>query len=161
MYIVGGTMGAGKTAVCRELEKMLPDCVFLDGDWCWDANPFHVNEETKSMVIRNICFLLNQFLHCSVYENVVFCWVLHEQSIIDAILSELDTVNCRKIIISLVCGPDTLRRRLEKDISGGLRTKDVLERSIARLGMYNQLESLKIETDGKNVREIAAEIASL
>lgn len=40
LILIGGTMGVGKTAVCRELQKLLPGNVFLDGDWCWDAVPF-------------------------------------------------------------------------------------------------------------------------
>jgi len=32
LIIVGGTMGVGKTAACRELQKTLPRNVFLDGD---------------------------------------------------------------------------------------------------------------------------------
>ncbi len=67
IYIIGGTMGVGKTAVCQELKKMLPASVFLDGDWCWDMHPFQVNDETKRMVLQNIVFLLNQFIHCSIY----------------------------------------------------------------------------------------------
>jgi len=86
LYMIGGTMGVGKTSVCTELKHLLPRCVFLDGDWCWDADPFQVTEETKTMVLDNIGFLLRQFLRCSVYENIVFCWVMHEQSIIDVIL---------------------------------------------------------------------------
>jgi len=27
--------GVGKTATSRELQKLLSNCVFLDGDWCW------------------------------------------------------------------------------------------------------------------------------
>ena len=44
-------MGVGKTTVCRQLKKELPNSVFLDGDWCWDADPFQVTEETKTMVL--------------------------------------------------------------------------------------------------------------
>lgn len=47
-------MGVGKTTVSQQLKQDLPNSVFLDGDWCWDADPFQVTEETKSMVIRNI-----------------------------------------------------------------------------------------------------------
>lgn len=43
-------MGVGKTTVCLELKKILYNSVFLDGDWCWDANPFQVTDETKRMV---------------------------------------------------------------------------------------------------------------
>ena len=54
LYLIGGTMGVGKTAVSKQLQKDLPNSVFLDGDWCWDAHPFQVTEETKAMVIDNI-----------------------------------------------------------------------------------------------------------
>ena len=89
LYLIGGTMGVGKSTVCRILKRRLPNSVFLDGDWCWDAHPFQVTEETKRMVTENICFLLNQFLNCTAYENVIFCWVMHEQSIIDNILEDI------------------------------------------------------------------------
>ena len=89
IYIIGGTMGAGKTTVCQILKKKLPDCVFLDGDWCWDMDPFQVTEETKTMVLENVVFLLNRFIRCSAFKNIVFCWVLHEQGIIDGILAKL------------------------------------------------------------------------
>ena len=56
-YMVGGPMGVGKTAACRLLKEQLPACAFLDGDWCWDMDPFVVNGETKAMVLDNICFV--------------------------------------------------------------------------------------------------------
>ena len=87
-------MGVGKSTVCQLMKKKLNNSVFLDGDWCWDAHPLQVNEETKKMVLQNICFLLNQFIHCSAYQNIVFCWVLHEQSIIDSLVANLDKADC-------------------------------------------------------------------
>lgn len=51
-------MGVGKTTVCRRLKVLLPNSVFLDGDWCWDMHPFQITEETKAMVLDNICHLL-------------------------------------------------------------------------------------------------------
>lgn len=74
LYIIGGTMGVGKTTTCQHLKKILPDSVFLDGDWCWDSHPFQVTEETRHMVMDNICYLLNNFLRVSAYRNVIFCW---------------------------------------------------------------------------------------
>ena len=61
LYLIGGTMGVGKTTVSQQLKKDLINSVFLDGDWCWDASPFQVTEETKEMVLNNICYLLNNF----------------------------------------------------------------------------------------------------
>ena len=51
------------------------------------------------MAVKNICFLLNNFIKCSAYENIVFCWVMHEQSIIDDIVSRLDTGDCKIHIV--------------------------------------------------------------
>lgn len=145
-------MGVGKTAVCQQLKKMLPDSVFLDGDWCLGSHPFSVNEETKQMVMRNICFLLNQFLCCSAYSNVIFCWVMHEQSIIDAVLSGIDRTNCDTRVISLVCSPDTLRERLEKDVANGVRAADVIGRSVERIPLYAALDTVK-DRNGRQKRQ--------
>jgi broad-specificity NMP kinase len=110
IYLIGGTMGVGKTTTCQIIKNKLNNSVFLDGDWCWDMHPFQVTEETKQMVLENICFLLNSFIKCSAYENIVFCWVMHEQTIIDYIVSRLDTSDCKVHSISLVCSEQALQR---------------------------------------------------
>ena len=154
-------MGVGKTTTCQILKKKLDRAVFLDGDWCWDADPFQVTEETKNMVEKNICFLLNQFLHCSAYENVIFCWVMHEQSIIDSILSGIDCSACRVISISLVCTPEALKKRLQRDIEEGRRETGVLSRSLARIPLYQALHTKKIDVSGCTPEEAADQIAGL
>ena len=161
LFMIGGTMGAGKTTVSQILKRALPNSVFLDGDWCWDASPFQVTGETKAMVLNNICAVLNNFLHCSAYENVLFCWVMHEQAIIDAIVSRLDTANYRVIAVSLLCSEQELVRRLQKDVAAGIRTPDVIERSVRRLPLYRQLDTIKVDTSGKTAAEAAQEIAAL
>ena len=161
LYIIGGTMGVGKTAVSQQLKSDLSNSVFLDGDWCWDANPFQVTNETKAMVTDNICYLLNNFLHCSAYENVIFCWVMHQQSIIDSILEKLDTQNCEVKCVSLIADEANLQRRLTKDVEKGIRSEDVIERSVARIPMYQTLNTIKIDTNEKTVAMIANEIKQL
>ena len=161
LYLLGGTMGVGKTTVSQQLKQDLPNSVFLDGDWCWDADPFQVTEETKSMVIRNICYLLNSFLHCTAYENIIFCWVMHEQSILDAITNRLDTDNCKVTKISLTADEINLRNRLASDITRGIRTADIIDRSVARINLYSLLDTVKIGTSNKTVCEIANEIIAL
>lgn len=161
LYLIGGTMGVGKTTVSQQLKKNLRNSVFLDGDWCWDASPFQVTEETKKMVVNNICYLLNSFLRCSAYENVIFCWVMHEQTIIDCILEKLDTEKCRVIPISLIADERNLRDRLTADITSGVRTADVIDRSVARIPMYRALNTIKIDTSNKTVGKVAEEIAGL
>jgi shikimate kinase len=161
LYIIGGTMGVGKTTVSKELKNRLSKSVFLDGDWCWDMNPFVVNNETKAMVMDNICYMLNNFIHCSEYENIIFCWVLHEQEIIDSILLRLDKQNINVISISLLCKEKALRERIQKDIDNKLRSKDVLERSIERIHLYEKLDTVKIEVSEKTVADTVNEIMQL
>ena len=161
LYLIGGTMGVGKTTVSQQLKQDLPNSVFLDGDWCWDASPFQVTEETKAMVTDNICYLLNSFLHCSAYENVIFCWVMHQQSIIDSILEKLDAKNCDVKCISLITDEINLRKRLTADVENGIRTVDVIDRSVARISLYHTLDTIKIDTSNKTVQMIADEIIQL
>ncbi len=160
LCMIGGPMGVGKTAVCRELQRRLDRCVFLDGDWCWDARPFQVTEETKAMVTENICFLLNQFLRCSAYEHVIFCWVMHRQEILDTLLPRLDTGSCRVRAVSLVCCEDALRRRLEGDVRAGRRSQDVIKRSVDYLSLYRDLSACCLETTSLTPAQAAEQIIS-
>lgn len=161
LYMIGGTMGVGKTTVCQRLKRDLRNSVFLDGDWCWDASPFQVTVETKEMVIDNICHLLNNFLKCSAYENIIFCWVMHEQHIINTIIEKLETKNCAVKCISLVTNEKNLRNRLSKDVETGIRTADVIERSVSRIPLYQTLNTIKIDTNEKTVAMIVDEIKYL
>ncbi len=151
-------MGVGKTATCRELQKFLPNCVFLDGDWCWDASPFIVNEETKAMVIKNIVCLLDSFLLCSEYDNVLFCWVMHEESISDSILSAINSTPYNLHQYSLICTESILKARLMKDITANVREEDILSRSISRLQNYLNMNTRKIDVSDITAAQAAEKI---
>ena len=161
LYLIGGTMGVGKTTTCQCLKRILPNSVFLDGDWCWDAYPFQVTDETIAMVNDNICHLLNNFLACSAYENVIFCWVMNQQKIIDGILGQLNTNECEVKQISLVCSEEALLQRLQGDIDAGIRTADVIERSLPRLAHYESLRTVRLCTTELTPQETARRISAL
>ena len=147
----------GKTTTSKELQKLLPKCVFLDGDWCWDMLPFIITDETKSMVIDNISYLLNSFIFCSEYENIIFCWVMHEQSILDDVLSRLNKNDCIVYKFSIVCSEQSLITRITGDIRQGIRSEDVIERSVPRLSNYYRMDTEKIDVSEISAKE-AAEI---
>ena len=161
LYLIGGTMGVGKTTTCQIMKRKLNNSVFLDGDWCWDMNPFIVNDETKRIVINNICFLLNNFIESSVYENIIFCWVMHEQYIIDDILSRLNTEKCNVHLISLICEKDSLKCRLQKDVNEKIRTEDVINRSLSRLKYYELLSTEKVDVSKITPKEAAEYIIKI
>ncbi len=154
-------MGVGKTSAGQCLKRLLPHAVYLDGDWCWDADPFLVTEETKAVVMDNICHVLNNFLRCSAYENVIFTWVMHEQSIIDALRFRLETPAAEVKAISLICSANALKARLGKDIGAGLRQPDILTRSLARLPLYARLDTVKLDVSALAPEDVALRISLL
>lgn len=161
LYLVGGPMGVGKSTVCRELSRMLPRSVLLDGDWCWQADPFQVTPETKALVLDNVCHLLGNFLRCGAYENVVFGWVMHERAIVEEILARLPIAECGAAVrwVSLVASEEELRGRIERDVDAGLRDAAAVRRALAYLPLYRELGSELVDTTGRSPHEVAELVA--
>lgn len=152
---INGPMGVGKTAVCRALLERLTPGVYLDGDWCWNMNPFQVTDETKSMVLDNITAVLSRFLTCPELDYVIFGWVMHQPEISQNILDRLKLSDVKVFQYTLLCSEQTLRQRVEGDIQAGVRSGDALERSISYLPLYGSQDTVKIMTDGRSVQETA------
>ena len=85
------------------------------------------------MVEDNICHMLNNFLKCSEFDNIIFCWVMHQQVIMDNLLSRLDTHDTKVFRFSLTCSDAALTQRLANDVASGVREADIVARSLARL----------------------------
>lgn len=101
LFILSGEDSVKKTETCESLKATLPNSVYLNGKWCWNADPMVDNSETRYMVLQNICFLLNQFLVCPVYDNIIFGWVFDQKHTIESILGSLDKQDCTIHLIHL------------------------------------------------------------
>ncbi|MBU0727368.1 AAA family ATPase [Patescibacteria group bacterium] len=157
LIIINGTMGVGKTTVCEKLQTKLQNSFWLDGDWCWMMNPWKFTDENKDMVIQNITYILNNFLNNSSSQYVILSWVLHEQSIFDALFKNLKNLDFDMVTITLYCTPEELRKRLSKDN----RDKEVIERSIERISLYGELDFEKIDTTFLSVDQTVDKILNL
>jgi hypothetical protein len=107
------------------------------------------------MVMDNICHLLNNFISCSEYENIIFCWVMHEQSILDEVLSGLKKQDCRLYKFSIVCSEQALVTRITRDIEQGKRTEDIINKSVPRLNNYSEMDTEKIDVSEFSAKQVA------
>lgn len=153
LIFISGTMGVGKSTVSERLYRELDDAVYLDGDWCWKMHPFVVSEENKRMVLENIAFLLRQFLENPSFQYVVFCWVMQEEAIAKELLRRLEGCAYELYRFKLVCNPDALRARLQSDVDVGLREAGVIERSVARLPLYEAVGGVPLDVGEMTVEE--------
>lgn len=131
LIMIGGAMGTGKTSCAEILVNSVPCSVMLDGDWCWEQGcDWRLDEESKAMALRNICFLLESFLKNSHVKHVFFSWVLHQQSIHDAITGTLRAAGCEFELtdISLMADEDALRERIERRACLNARRRGAAER---------------------------------
>lgn len=158
LILLRGPMGVGKTAVGRELQKLLPDCAFLDGDWCWDIRPFTVDEETKAMVLDNIRHMLTGYLRCGAVENIIFAWVMQEKEIVDAVCDGLPLSGVELHCFTLTAAEVALTTRLQRDIASGLRTPDILPRSLSYLPKFTSPVSKTIDTTNHRPAQTAREL---
>ncbi|TLG75430.1 AAA family ATPase [Culicoidibacter larvae] len=159
IIMINGTMGIGKSTVSKELNNQLVyQSVYLDGDWCWDMSPFIVNDENKEMVLNNIVYLLQSFLNNSQIEYIIFCWVMHEQEIIDTITNRLAGFDFKLAKYTLVCDENVLVERIQKDINAGLRTEDIIAKTVARLNLYEDMDTIKIDVTNKSVQQTVNEL---
>jgi hypothetical protein len=161
LIMINGTMGVGKSTVCNKLLDLLSPSVYLDGDWCWNMNPFVVSEENKEMVINNISYLLKSYLNNSGYEYIIFCWVMHEEYIIKQILDKLKEFDFKLYKISLICTQEALEKRLNNDVVNGIRKIDVISRSVERISSYEKMDTVKIDVSNNTAEDTAKRIYSM
>ena len=86
---------------------------------------------------------------------------MHEQRIIDSIIEDLDIDDCDVKCISLMVDSENLYKRLTRDVQSGMRSADIIMRSRERIRLYQDLNTIKIDTNNKTVPMIADEIKRL
>ncbi len=161
LVFIDGPMGIGKTTIGQRLvEQKLTNAAFLDGDWCWYMHPWVFNDENKQMVLKNIQYLLNSYLQNSTIKTIVFVWVMHQQRIVDDILTGLNG-HYKFYNFSLVASDAELTNRFLKDVQAGSRQSADLAGTLERLPLYQQVDSIKIDVTGKTAAETTQQLHSL
>ncbi|MBE6051255.1 MAG: nucleotide kinase [Clostridium sp.] len=155
--IINGSMGTGKTTVCKSLYSKFNNSVWLDGDWCWLMHPWNITEKNKLMVINNIRFILKSYLANSSFDYVFFTWVIPQEDTFNLILDSLKEFEFDLYKITLLCSKEALLQRMIKDN----REEYNINNSIKRLECYEKMDTIKVDTTDKSVEEIVQNIENI
>ena len=86
---------------------------------------------------------------------------MDQQSILDEILSRLDTTGWQVLPVSLVCSREALCKRLQQDVSREKRSAGIFIRSPERLPRYASLQTRKLDVSNLTPQETADRLAAM
>jgi predicted kinase len=153
LVIINGAPGVGKSTVANPVFPELPNSAFLDGDDVWRINPFEVTERTKAIVIKNIPFVLRNYLEAG-YDYVLLAWVMHRQEIIDSVVADLSDLRPEVHVFTLVAEEGALIDRWRLRAGGGAPSDVVAD----RLRQSRQLDTTQIDTTHLTAEQTADRI---
>ena len=86
---------------------------------------------------------------------------LQEDAIWQGIAANLPLQNVAVHRVTLTVSEQALRLRLQRDVDAGLRAPDVIERSVARLPLYDRVRTVKLDVSSCTARQAAQQIAAM
>jgi cytidylate kinase len=112
-----GPNGIGKTTICREIIKQLPNSAYVDSDPCRVMNPFILNDDTIPTIAKNISDLLINYLKCPIVNTVVFSYGFHgrRREVFQKVLSEISGLEHNFIPLLLWCSEEENINRMNVD----------------------------------------------
>jgi broad-specificity NMP kinase len=154
LIVINGAMGVGKTSLCKELIRRLPNSVRLDGDWCMMTHPWRITEANQKTFFDNLHYLLNGFLSNPTFEYVLFSWVIPREDLLNYIVKALRDNRFELVKITLPCADDPLKERMPK--AG--RDAATVEKSMLYQKAYQEMDTLKVDTTTLSLSETADEV---
>lgn len=126
-----GPNGIGKTTICKEIIKQLPNSAYVDSDPCRIMNPFVLNEDTIPTIAKNISNLLINYLKCPIVNTVVFSYGFHgrRREVFQRILSDISKSGHDFIPFLLWCSEEENINRLNVDNRSANRIQRALNES--------------------------------
>ncbi len=151
LILLSGSPCVGKTTVGQHLFEQYENSAYLDGDWCWCVNPFSVKDKRLRNGDKSMAFVLSNYLD-SGFDYVFFTSVvLTDPKIRENILNGITAADYEVIGFTLTCSEEILVERHDRRGDSG-------DTNFYWLHLPPYPTDIVIDTDHKNVREIAQEM---
>lgn len=137
VVFLNGPMGAGKTTVGRLVQRALPGCAFIDGDWCMDLEPFVGNSVTREMAVA---------------------WLMDRPEVCRTLEEGAAGLGLETAWFTLLCGESALRDRWRGDKDCPWRTEENLDISIRSLNGFSKLPGMCVDTAGMTAGQVCGYI---
>lgn len=126
-----GPNGIGKTTICKEIIKQLPNSAYVDSDPCRIMNPFILNDDTIPTIAKNISDLLINYLKCPIVNTVVFSYGFHgrRREVFQRVVSEISQTEHNFIPLLLLCSEEENINRMNFDNRSANRIQRALNES--------------------------------
>lgn len=126
-----GPNGIGKTTICKEIIKKLPNSAYVDSDPCRMMNPFILNDDTIPTIAKNISDLLINYLKCPIVNTVVFSYGFHgrRREVFQRVLLEISKMEHEFIPFLLWCSEEENINRMNFDNRSTIRIQRTLNES--------------------------------
>ena len=128
LLFLWGPNGIGKTTICKELVRQLPNSAYVDSDSCRMMNPFVLNNDTIPTISKNIADLLYNYLTCDIVNTVIFSYGFHGRrtEVFQNVLEMLSGIDYNFIPLLLWCSEEENLKRMMID----QRSSDRIQRAM-------------------------------
>lgn len=126
-----GPNGIGKTTICKEIIKQLPNSAYVDSDSCRIMNPFVLNDDTIPTIAKNISDLIINYLKCPTVNTVIFSYGFHgrRKEVFQKVLLEIHKIEHKFIPFLLWCSEEENVNRMNIDNRSAERIQRALNES--------------------------------
>ena len=131
LLFICGPNGIGKTTICKEIMRKLPNSVYVDSDPCRLMNPFILNEDTIPTIAKNISDLLINYMDCTVIETVIFSYGFHgrRREVFEIVMKALSIRDFNFVPLLLTCSEEENIKRMDMDNRSSERKQRAIEES--------------------------------
>lgn len=131
LLFICGPNGIGKTTICKEIIRKLPNSAYVDSDPCRLMNPFILNDETIPTIAKNISDLLINYMDCPVIETVIFSYGFHgrRKEVFDLVMQAVSKRGFNFIPFLLSCSEEENIKRMDMDNRSAERKHRAIEES--------------------------------